>query len=203
MFHLGGGFFRGLTVQSKLGKVISLPSLYYVIFCNHFCFILFLIFPSLYSVRCPNNNSSAGDLHGGWGLSSWNVRLHHHGQKPGKIIHLSPLLSLSFFIFFLIIYKLFKIESRSSSPSSHPFFDGCDMFLAGPPLVKMATGEEIDDETLGGATMHSTISNFLFLFYFILFYHIISYHIISYHIISYHIISYHIISYHIISYNII
>lgn len=29
------------------------------------------------------------------------------------------------------------------------------VFLAGPPLVKMATGEESDDETLGGAQMHS------------------------------------------------
>ncbi len=32
------------------------------------------------------------------------------------------------------------------------------IFLAGPPLVKMATGEESDDETLGGAQMHSEIS---------------------------------------------
>lgn len=32
------------------------------------------------------------------------------------------------------------------------------VFLAGPPLVKMATGEVVDDETLGGARMHSTIS---------------------------------------------
>lgn len=32
------------------------------------------------------------------------------------------------------------------------------VYLAGPPLVKMATGEEVDDEALGGATMHSTIS---------------------------------------------
>jgi len=32
------------------------------------------------------------------------------------------------------------------------------VFLAGPPLVKMATGEETDDETLGGATMHATRS---------------------------------------------
>jgi acetyl-CoA carboxylase carboxyltransferase component len=29
------------------------------------------------------------------------------------------------------------------------------VFLAGPPLVKMATGEDSDDETLGGAQMHS------------------------------------------------
>lgn len=32
------------------------------------------------------------------------------------------------------------------------------VFLAGPPLVKMATGEDTDDETLGGAEMHSRIS---------------------------------------------
>lgn len=32
------------------------------------------------------------------------------------------------------------------------------VFLAGPPLVKMATGEVTDDESLGGAEMHSRIS---------------------------------------------
>ncbi len=32
------------------------------------------------------------------------------------------------------------------------------MYLAGPPLVKMATGEIVDDETLGGAEMHSRLS---------------------------------------------
>ena len=32
------------------------------------------------------------------------------------------------------------------------------VFLAGPPLVKMATGEESDDETLGGARLHAEVS---------------------------------------------
>lgn len=32
------------------------------------------------------------------------------------------------------------------------------VFLGGPPLVKMAIGEEIDAETLGGADMHATIT---------------------------------------------
>jgi len=32
------------------------------------------------------------------------------------------------------------------------------VFLGGPPLVKMATGEVVDDETLGGALMHATRS---------------------------------------------
>jgi acetyl-CoA carboxylase carboxyltransferase component len=35
---------------------------------------------------------------------------------------------------------------------------GAKVFLAGPPLVKMATNEETDEESLGGADMHSRIS---------------------------------------------
>lgn len=30
------------------------------------------------------------------------------------------------------------------------------VFLAGPPLVKMSTGEVVDAETLGGASMHGS-----------------------------------------------
>ena len=37
------------------------------------------------------------------------------------------------------------------APSPHSVF-------AGPPLVKMATGEDTDDESLGGAEMHSRVS---------------------------------------------
>jgi acetyl-CoA carboxylase carboxyltransferase component len=36
--------------------------------------------------------------------------------------------------------------------------DQSKVFLAGPPLVKMATGEVTDDETLGGAWMHAEVS---------------------------------------------
>jgi acetyl-CoA carboxylase carboxyltransferase component len=32
------------------------------------------------------------------------------------------------------------------------------VFLAGPPLVRMATSEVVDEESLGGAKMHSTVS---------------------------------------------
>ncbi|TXJ04013.1 MAG: acyl-CoA carboxylase subunit beta, partial [Aeromicrobium sp.] len=35
---------------------------------------------------------------------------------------------------------------------------GAKVFLGGPPLVKMATGEESDDESLGGARMHAKTS---------------------------------------------
>ncbi|MGY1726363.1 acyl-CoA carboxylase subunit beta [Geodermatophilus sp. SYSU D01062] len=36
--------------------------------------------------------------------------------------------------------------------------DRSKVFLAGPPLVKMATGEEADEESLGGAAMHARVS---------------------------------------------
>ena len=36
--------------------------------------------------------------------------------------------------------------------------DEAKVFLAGPPLVKMATNEVTDEESLGGAKMHSTLS---------------------------------------------
>jgi acetyl-CoA carboxylase carboxyltransferase component len=35
---------------------------------------------------------------------------------------------------------------------------GAKVFLGGPPLVRMATGEESDDESLGGAEMHARTS---------------------------------------------
>jgi acetyl-CoA carboxylase carboxyltransferase component len=35
---------------------------------------------------------------------------------------------------------------------------GAKVFLGGPPLVKMATGEDADDEELGGAEMHARVS---------------------------------------------
>ncbi len=35
---------------------------------------------------------------------------------------------------------------------------GAKVFLGGPPLVKMAIHEEVDDESLGGAEMHSRVS---------------------------------------------
>jgi acetyl-CoA carboxylase carboxyltransferase component len=36
--------------------------------------------------------------------------------------------------------------------------DQAKVFLGGPPLVKMATGEVSTDEALGGAEMHSKVS---------------------------------------------
>ena len=44
--------------------------------------------------------------------------------------------------------------------SDHTIFvkDQAQVFLGGPPLVKMATGEIAEAEALGGAEMHSTVT---------------------------------------------
>ncbi|GAA1275288.1 carboxyl transferase domain-containing protein [Pseudonocardia aurantiaca] len=44
--------------------------------------------------------------------------------------------------------------------SEHTVFvaGAASVYLGGPPLVKMATGEDTDDETLGGADMHARVS---------------------------------------------
>lgn len=36
--------------------------------------------------------------------------------------------------------------------------DQAQVFLGGPPLVEMATGEKIDAESLGGASLHASIT---------------------------------------------
>jgi acetyl-CoA carboxylase carboxyltransferase component len=36
--------------------------------------------------------------------------------------------------------------------------DQAQVFLGGPPLVKIATGEVIDADTLGGATIHADLT---------------------------------------------
>jgi acetyl-CoA carboxylase carboxyltransferase component len=44
--------------------------------------------------------------------------------------------------------------------SDHTIFvrNQAQVFLGGPPLVKMATGEIVDAEELGGAEMHATVT---------------------------------------------
>src|SRR5256885_9589697 len=43
-------------------------------------------------------------------------------------------------------------------PPRSTLFPYTTLFRSGPPLVKMATGEDSTDEELGGAEMHSRVS---------------------------------------------
>lgn len=84
VFHIGGGAFRNLSINSRLG----IPTISVVL-----------------------GNSSAGGAYAP-GLSDYVVAV--------------------------------KNQTR--------------IFVGGPALVKMATGEEVDEESLGGAEMHSKVS---------------------------------------------
>jgi acetyl-CoA carboxylase carboxyltransferase component len=55
---------------------------------------------------------------------------------------------------------ILSITLLISGMSDYTIFvkDQAQVFLGGPPLVKMATGEIVDSETLGGAEMHSSKS---------------------------------------------
>ena len=60
--------------------------------------------------------------------------------------------------------RILMREDQSQSP--HPAMsdytimvkDQAQVFLGGPPLVEMATGEKIDAESLGGASLHASIT---------------------------------------------
>ena len=61
-------------------------------------------------------------------------------QAQGNVLRKSSVVANYFFHFFINIF----FDQKSDL-----------VFLGGPPLVKMATGEEISAEELGGAEMHS------------------------------------------------
>lgn len=70
-----------------------------------------------------------------WSIHASNVRRSHHCQSKPKTY-----LSSSFQVVTADIQNQGRI------------------FLAGPPLVKAATGEIVDEETLGGGEMHTAVS---------------------------------------------
>jgi acetyl-CoA carboxylase carboxyltransferase component len=92
------------------------------------------------------------------------------GPRPAKILHFAETGR-----FFYEMIELSKLEIPTvcvvfgSSTAGGAYQPGMSdynivikeqskIFLAGPPLVKMATGEESDAESLGGAQMHAEIS---------------------------------------------
>jgi acetyl-CoA carboxylase carboxyltransferase component len=92
------------------------------------------------------------------------------GPRPAKVLHFAESGR-----FFYEMIELSKLEIPTvcvvfgSSTAGGAYQPGMSdynilikeqskIFLAGPPLVKMATGEESDDETLGGAQMHAETS---------------------------------------------
>jgi len=92
------------------------------------------------------------------------------GSRPAKVLHFAE--SGRFFYEMIELSKLgiptvcVVFGSSTAGGAYQPGLSDYNVvikqqskiFLAGPPLVKMATGEDSDDESLGGATMHAEVS---------------------------------------------
>ena len=59
------------------------------------------------------------------------------------------------FVFLFFLRERVRKREREKGANER---EKAKVFLGGPPLVKMATGEEVDDETLGGAYLYSRVS---------------------------------------------
>jgi geranyl-CoA carboxylase beta subunit len=84
------------------------------------------------------SESGGGNLAGGGDPDPWGV----HGFLDGGRVYCQPGGA------YQVALSDYVILVRNQT----------QLFLAGPPLLKAATGEDADHETLGGAEMHATVS---------------------------------------------
>lgn len=119
--------------------------------------------------------SSGGDLRGGSGSGSdkGGSGAEGDGGRPRRLLSVDHFAESGRFFYELIELSKLGIPTVcvvfGSSTAGGAYQPGLSdynivvqgrskVFLGGPPLVKMATGEESDDETLGGARLHAETS---------------------------------------------
>lgn len=119
--------------------------------------------------------SSGGDLRGGSGSGSGGSSSGGEGDggRPRRQLSVDHFAESGRFFYELIELSKLGIPTVcvvfGSSTAGGAYQPGLSdynivvqgrskVFLGGPPLVKMATGEESDDETLGGARLHAETS---------------------------------------------
>ena len=117
--------------------------------------------------------SSGGDLRGGSGSGSGGAGAEGDGGRPRRQLSVDHFAESGRFFYELIELSKLGIPTVcvvfGSSTAGGAYQPGLSdynivvqgrskVFLGGPPLVKMATGEESDDETLGGARLHAETS---------------------------------------------
>jgi acetyl-CoA carboxylase carboxyltransferase component len=110
--------------------------------------------------------SAGGDLSMGTGSKSGQAPIsptiqHTHFAATGRFFYeMTELSKLRIPVISVVFGSSTAGGAYQPGMSDYNIFikDQSQVFLAGPPLVKAATGEESDAETLGGAKMHSEIS---------------------------------------------
>ena len=90
----------------------------------------------------------------------WNIGTGHFAETGRWFYEMTELSKMRIPTIAVVIGSSTAGGAYQPGMSDYNIFikDQSKVFLAGPPLVKMATGEESDDETLGGAQMHSEVS---------------------------------------------
>ena len=109
--------------------------------------------------------SAGGDLRGGGGGRSDPEeelrRNMSHFSETGSIFHdITELSGLRIPSISVVFGSSTAGGAYQPGLSDYNIFvkERAKVFLGGPPLVKMATGEDSDDEELGGAEMHASVS---------------------------------------------
>ena len=90
----------------------------------------------------------------------WNIGTGHFAETGRWFYEMTELSKMRIPTIAVVFGSSTAVGAYQPGMSDYNIFikDQSKVFLAGPPLVKMATGEESDDETLGGAQMHSEVS---------------------------------------------
>jgi acetyl-CoA carboxylase carboxyltransferase component len=108
--------------------------------------------------------SAGGDLRGGGAGGDVEAELRRnlsHFSDTGRMFHdITELSGMGIPTVSVVFGSSTAGGAYQPGLSDYNIFvrDKAKVFLGGPPLVKMATGEDSDDEALGGAEMHATVS---------------------------------------------
>jgi len=108
--------------------------------------------------------SAGGDLRGGGGGGDIEAELRRnltHFSDTGRMFHdITELSGMGIPTVSVVFGSSTAGGAYQPGLSDYNIFvrARAKVFLGGPPLVKMATGEDSDDEELGGAEMHATVS---------------------------------------------
>jgi acetyl-CoA carboxylase carboxyltransferase component len=109
--------------------------------------------------------SAGGDLRGGGGADRtleeiMRANLGHFSNSGSMFYEITELSSLGIPTISVVFGSSTAGGAYQPGLSDYTILvrNQAKVFLGGPPLVKMATGEDSDDETLGGAEMHATAS---------------------------------------------
>jgi len=110
--------------------------------------------------------SAGADLRGATADTSQNLvrqlQYPHFAQSGRSFYEMTELSKLKIPVISLVFGSSTAGGAYQPGMSDYNIFikNQSKVFLGGPPLVQMATGEISDDESLGGAKMHSEVSGF-------------------------------------------